>query len=81
MKEVEISLLSTWPHCSQILTGFLMLSKRGYKVSIKSEDFQKYNPQNMAIVMAEYHGKRVIYDMMDGYQNLEGMKKLLDDCD
>lgn len=82
MKVVEISLLSTWPHCSQILTGFLMLSEGGgYRVSIKNEEIQKHNPQNMAIVMAEYHGKRIIYDMMDGYQNPEGMKKLLDDCD
>lgn len=82
MKVVEISLLSTWSHCSQILTGFLMLSDRGgYKIDIKNVDIQRYNPQNMAIVLAEYHGKRIIYDMMDGYQNPEGMKKLLIDCD
>lgn len=59
-----------------------MLSDRGgYKIDIKKVDIQRYNPQNMAIVLVEYHGKRIIYDMMDGYQNPEGMKKLLDDCD
>ena len=53
----------------------------GYKIDIKNVGIQRYNPQNMAIVLAEYHGKRIIYDMMEGYQNPEGMKELLIDCD
>lgn len=42
---------------------------------------KKFNPQNIAIVLVEYRGKKLVYDLMDGYQNIDEISKLLKECD
>lgn len=54
----------------------------GYHVELnKSTEVKKFNPQNMAIVLAEYDGKKLVYDLMDGYQNIDEISRLLKECD
>ena len=38
---------------------------------------KKENPDNIAIVIVEYKGKIIIYDLMDGYQNISEISKFL----
>lgn len=47
----------------------------------KLAEMKKFNPQNMAIVLVEYRGKKLVYDLMDGYQNIDEISKLLKECD
>lgn len=85
MKKINVYIVSTWAHCSQVVSGFLMLSQNsggGYHVELnKSTEVKKFNPQNMAIVLAEYGGKKLVYDLMDGYQNIDEISRLLKECD
>lgn len=82
MKNVVINLVSSWNHCCQILTGFLSLEEQGLiNVSIKKNKFIEEQTGNLAAVIVDYDGKRVVYDVMDGYQNIQGMKYLLSNSD
>lgn len=85
MRKITVKVISSWPHCSQIVTGFLLLAEnsRGqYQVTLENcIDSDQINPQNMAVVMAEYCGRKLVYDVMDGYQNKEGITRLLGQCD
>lgn len=33
MKEINLYIVSTWEHCSQIVSGFLILSKNGGSIN------------------------------------------------
>lgn len=82
MKTVTINLVSSWNHCSQILTGFLSLEEKGIiSVSIKKNKLIEEQTGNLAAVIVDYDGIRIVYDVMDGYQNPQGMKYLLDNSD
>lgn len=83
MERISVNVVSTWEHCSQIVTGFCMLEKwGGYELRINcSKDMKKENPDNIAIVIVEYKGKIIIYDLMDGYQNISEISKFLKKSD
>ena len=80
MNHILIKCLSKEPHLSQALTGFYMLcGKWGCRVEDHSED-QAY-PYHTAILDVEYKNRKIIYDMMDGYQYPEAIKYYLQQCD
>lgn len=82
MKTVTINLVSSWNHCSQILTGFLSLEEKGLiSVSIKKNKLIEEQTENLAAVIVDYDGIRIVYDVMDGYQNPQGMRYLLGNSD
>lgn len=81
MESITVRYYSREPHISQVLTGFCMLARQQpseYQCSFLSA-FD--NSISGAYVEAEYRGKRIIYDLMDGYQDIAGMQMLLDGCD
>lgn len=83
MDSVKIRLVSNWSHCSQILTGFLKLQEKGIiKTQIVDERNKQNNPYDYAAVLAEYKNLHICYDMMDGYQNIDCMRDLIQwsDC-
>lgn len=68
MKEIKVLMLSKREHCSQILTGLLMLeSGGGYCVKIsdltENVDFPNHHTPLVGI---EYLGKKIIIDVEDG---------------
>lgn len=80
MEIIRIKLYSEEPHISQILTGFCMLeflNKGEYKIEIASY------PGSLrgAFVEAVYKGKKLIYDVSDGYQDISAISELLNQCD
>lgn len=80
MEHIEIKLHSKEPHVSQILTGFCMLetsNKRQYRTCISAE----VEGLKGAFVEVTYKGKKIIYDVMDGYQDVNTISKLLNQCD
>lgn len=83
MKEIKVLMLSKREHCSQILTGLLMLeSGGGYCVKIsdltENVDFPNHHTPLVGI---EYLGKKIIIDVEDGYWDKSGMEYYLNWCD
>lgn len=80
MYDISIRLYSREPHVSQIMTGFCMLersNKKKYKINISH-----YTGGNKgAFVEVVYRGKKIIYDVLDGYQDLDSIMDLLNQCD
>ena len=68
MEKVTLWVESQVSHVGQIITGFLMLKQQGWNVEIKNcvkgpESFF----HGMPMIRAEYRGKRIVYDLGDGY--------------
>lgn len=82
MESVKITLLSVEPHVSQILTGFTLLARQG-KLNVQVEDRSGDSmlPHPSVMVLADYRGKRLVYDVLDGYQHEEAIAYHLDYCD
>ena len=79
MEVIDIRLYSKEPHVSQILTGFCMLKKKGklqYKIQESSASIIRG-----AFVEVIYKGKKIVYDVSDGYQDKNAMLELLKQCD
>lgn len=69
-------------HAAQIYTGFLALKAQGWEVTLVDRTRDRGNSfYGLPVALAEYRGKRLVYDLWDGYQNLEGMARGLRDCD
>ena len=82
MFKAVVHLISSWSHCSQILTGFRLLEKQGLLiVELKENKDLQRRTNNLAAVLVEYNDLKIVYDIMDGYQNMIGMNCLLDECD
>lgn len=82
MEKVIFTIPSKIYHVSQIATGFYILKKQGYPVEIVDKTRDRENPfYDLPVACAEYMGKKIIYDLWDGYQNPVDMKKCLDWCD
>lgn len=82
MEKIKLIVPSTIYHCSQIITGFLTLRDQGWDVELEDRSKDVENPFfDLPIVLAQYRGKTLAYDLWDGYQNPEGMKKALDMAD
>ena len=82
MDTIEVTIPSRIHHLSQIITGFLLLKEQGWDVKLmdrsQDRDFPFYD---LPVALVRYRDKQVIYDMWDGYQNPEGIKKGLEICD
>lgn len=82
MDKIKLIIPSTIYHCSQIITGFLCLQDQGWDVEVEKRFKDRSNPFfGLPVVMAEYRGKRLVYDLWDGYQNPDGMKIALEAAD
>lgn len=69
-------------HAAQIYTGFLGLRAKGWDVTLLDRTRDRNSPfRELPVVLAEYRGQRLVYDLWDGYQNPEGMALGLGDCD
>ena len=80
METINIRLYSKEPHISQILTGFCMLKKAGKIQYGDLENNESVNIQG-AFVEIIYKGKRIVYDVSDGYQDAAAIIALLEQCD
>ena len=82
MEKVTLWAESTVSHVGQIITGFLMLKEQGWDVEIKN---QVKGPKSffhgMPMIRAEYRGKRIIYDLGDGYNVPKDIMAGLENCD
>lgn len=80
MDKIVIKILSKEPHLSQALTGFRMLFG-GRFCRIEDHSENPMYPYHTAMLDVEYRGKRIIYDMLDGYQSSEAIRYYLEQCD
>ena len=82
MSKAVIHYISNWSHCSQILTGFLLLQEKGIlDCEIRwNRELQK-RVGKLPVVCVEYNGMKIVYDVADGYNITNAMKKLLDSTD
>ncbi|MBQ4055386.1 MAG: hypothetical protein IJD17_06685 [Clostridia bacterium] len=84
MQTINLTCLSDLPHVSQILTGFYMIGKSRDDVEVVINDGigkRGSTAELPAAVEVIYRGKRIIYDVDDGYQHAEGIRALISDCD
>ena len=82
MEKVTLYVESDVSHMGQIITGFLMLKEQGWDVEIKNHvKGPKSFYHGMPMIRAEYRGKRIVYDMGDGYNVPEDVTACLADCD
>ena len=82
MKTIRIDLLSHAHHLNQPLTGFHRWARRnGYRLDIRDcTHGSEYRMKKTALAVA-VDGRRLVYDLADGYQSPEAMEYLLDRCD
>ena len=83
MPTLYVNYLSKLPHVSQIITGFHYLGKeQEYDIILANKTKKPADaPELPAAVELLYRNKKIIYDLDDGYQHLDGMRYLLCDCD
>lgn len=82
METVKITIPSNIIHNCQIVTGFLLLKEQGWNVEIVDRSRDAQNPFfDLPVIQAEYCGKKIMYDLWDGYQHPGDMKRCLDWCD
>lgn len=82
MEKIKVIFPSQWHHCCQIAAGFLTLKDQGWDVEIVDDSRSGFvNFPNEPFVFAEYRGKRIAYDLLDGYNDLKTMQLAMDRCD
>ena len=82
MQTIHLMIPSGIIHNSQIITGFLRLRDQGTPVEVTDRSGDSGNPfYDLPVVQAEYRGKKLLYDLWDGYQDPENMGKGLAWCD
>ena len=82
MNQATVYVESQVSHAGQIITGFLMLKEQGWDVEII--DNSKGQPgffHGLPMIRAEYRGKKLVYDMGDGYNVPEDIMTGLEGCD
>lgn len=68
-------------HAAQLITRFLMLKEQGWDVEIADRSRDSSVPFfGLPAVLAEYRGKKLFYDVWDGYQDPDNMKLGLEYC-
>lgn len=77
---IDIKRYSKEPHVSQILTGFCMLQNAG-RLQYRIHEGDSFTSFDGAFVEAVYKEKKIVYDVSDGYQDINGILELLDQCD
>lgn len=67
---ITIKYFSRAHHCSQVITGFHMFAENSNDYYLKIEDHREdpNYPYKGPFVEVNLHGKKLIYDMLDGYQ-------------
>lgn len=83
-EKIFIKLLSDEAHLSQILTGFCLLERNNRELkAIYIKDYECGNREAFPgpFLLAEYRGKRIVYDMLDGYNMPEAIQYYLEHCD
>ncbi|MCI7808563.1 hypothetical protein MR626_04645 [bacterium] len=82
METVKLTVPSNSLHAAQILTGFLTLKEQGWDVEVTDNSRDAGNPfYDLPVVLAQYRGQRIVYDLWDGYQDPEDMGKGLAQSD
>lgn len=82
MDQIVIQILSREPHISQILTGFCTRSTDCRENLLFEDHTQNADlPYPSAMVRVIYHGKILIYDVLDGYQHPDAIRYHLEHCD
>lgn len=82
METIKFTIPSKVYHISQIATGFHILKKQGWPIEIIDRTADRSNPFfGLPVAWAEYRGKKIMYDLWDGYQNPAQMRKCLEQCD
>ncbi len=82
MEKIKLIVPSTIYHCSQIITGFLILKDQGWEIEVVDQSKDSTNPFfDLPIVVAQYRGKTLVYDLWDGYQNPTDMRRALEAAD
>jgi hypothetical protein len=69
-------------HCAQVITGMAQMNRNGF-ISLKCEnhiDDTDY-PYKTAILEATYKGKILVFDMLDGYNDLDAIHWYYSNCD
>ena len=82
MNKATVYVESQVSHVGQIITGFLMLKQQGWDVEIV--DRVKEQPgfyHGVPMIRVEYRGKKLVYDLGDGYNVPEDIMTGLEDCD
>lgn len=82
MEMIKVFAESKVSHVGQIITGFLMLKEQGFPVEVidRSKDTPGFY-HGVPMIRVEYRGKRIVYDLGDGYNVPEDMITALEDCD
>ena len=79
MEKATLFVESQVSHMGQIITGFLMLKEQGWDVEIVDNSKKEKNFSPM--IRAQYRGKRIVYDLGDGYNVPEDIQNGLDNSD
>lgn len=82
MRKMDVTLISKWEHCSQIVAGLLMLKQASsgeYIIKFHNKIQEEDYPLCGTLVEIEYLGKKIIYDLDDGY--VSQMKSHIQMCD
>ena len=82
MNKAKIYAESQVSHVGQIITGFLMLKEQGWDVEIVNN--VKGEPgfyHGVPMIRVEYRGKKLVYDLGDGYNVPEDIMIAMEDCD
>ncbi len=81
---IEMTLISKSPHTSGVITGFLMLAEQG-KIQLKFHTDYAHTKASypfLHMVLVEAEGKRLVFDLLDGYNwKLEAVEALLKHTD
>lgn len=77
MEKIKVIIPSDIHHNCQIVTGFLLLKEQGWDVEIENFERKEHPFRDRPVVLAEYRGKRLLYDLWDGYQAPELMRECL----
>lgn len=82
MEKITLMIPSRAEHGAQLITGFLLLKEQGWDVEIIDRSRDKSAPfYGLPALLAEYRGKKLFYDVWDGYQDPEDMELGLRECD
>lgn len=77
---IVIDIFSHRHHLKQILTGFHLYGQK-HREKIKIVDRCDKKKIDTIACLVHYNGKKIVYDVQDGYQDFEAMKTLVGMCD
>ena len=78
MDKIRLIIPSRAKHCNEVITGALMLRQQGWDVELEDCSREDSPFRDLPVVQAEYRGKKLFYDVWDGYQDPEDMELLIE---